>query len=1288
MSSGFDLYQATRSFKALDTTSDLKIQQDLMVNGSLSLMGAAVGIGTAISFALGGTAATVAGPVGLIVGAGIILGGEIYSSVRQIENIGQYVHLTPMETLHNGWRVFTGQGADPEIENRVAYIKTRETVRQQYSRLLVEQSQKILQSNGQINILYTSLGEVEVEGHPYKKIVAKDLAGREHVIRDHILPSEDIQAMISRALTEYLGQYSLGQHPLILDKPRVVPSEYHYYTPKRLLHTDDTINNSELSINVVMTTFSAQSQRVGQFIDQDGASLNKHMEANYHSVMGDFNGDGRRDIGYFTAQRLYLLLSNINGSYTEAPPIDYNSGEVPTTARYLIGDINNDDRDDIILIMDDEERIDILFIQEGGGFVRQHIAIQDEGEIRVSAPLQATPVLADINGDGYADWVSFTRSDVNINYGGSEGTFSTGISASLAALHKGDASQYIHHMTGDIDGDSCDDIVSLTKNGRLHILLGVNKNQRRVPFKKGSEQSYASVTALLADFNPEQIQLADIDGDGRADLVVIQNDGRYTLCHGRQNGRFGPVTDDTQREERGQRVAYRPNRLAVRGEQQILGITLDRDDKPALFSLNQAGIVFTHTLSAIPIQETITDVRLGGGNDVVKGNQDQKYSFEMEEGTKNFSGGRYADRFLLMGKPAPHQPSVLDGGEDPTSTDQHDTVIAVARPAENDGYIINLNTGTVSYTSNHKKIIANLLHIEHAQGHSETNDILRGNEDDNLLNGVGGKDSLFGEGGNDILMLQAGIALGGTGTDSYRILQNNRPENAMVTVFEAPDTQEISNVLLDYTAEQIVSVSHKEGFVLLTLRNDNSTLTTLGLYGMYSDPKEDPLTHQPGAYHTLADKPFSSNAFTDKSARKKRSRQHNFLLYTRDGFMISGWPQQLMPPSDDSEPLLPRLAARYKPEWDRNWQKLTQRSKPADIQVHLSTQNEQGKITINIAGREVRANLLPSFMQLIIAETPFNDRLEGDDTNNRLQSAQGNDILIGKGGSDHYVIEHKKPGRQITINNYDDTIGDLLPQDTLALPLSIKDIHLQQEANDIILSYRDMPTLYPTVRITNFMQDVRYRHISVQDENDTLLPLVRNNAGNLSLGRLEITAGDDVAIVYHESALLNALVNDQLNLLAGDDIFIDLTNNSNYTLIGGKGNDTLLGGGGDNTYLIAQDDGHDIIEERGGHNSLKFTSANINKKTLWLKQQNNDLIILINGANNSVTIKNYYDQSESKIDKIEAGGFQLAGSNIDQMVLAMSIFSSANSHYLQSLFSWHHEELQNKFNTLWREAVH
>lgn len=67
---------------------------------------------------------------------------------------------------------------------------------------------------------------------------------------------------------------------------------------------------------------------------------------------------------------------------------------------------------------------------------------------------------------------------------------------------------------------------------------------------------------LKGSFHPGQLQLQDMNGDWRADLVVIQEDGSYTISYGQEDGTLSAPADDTTREEHRKMVAYRPNLLA------------------------------------------------------------------------------------------------------------------------------------------------------------------------------------------------------------------------------------------------------------------------------------------------------------------------------------------------------------------------------------------------------------------------------------------------------------------------------------------------------------------------------------------------------------------------------------------------------------------------------------------------------------------------------------------------------------------------------------------------------
>ncbi|EGY29011.1 Peptidase C80 family, partial [Candidatus Regiella insecticola 5.15] len=173
LASGFDIYNAYRSFSQLATTTDPEIRQDLMVNGSLSVLGAAVGIGVNIAFAVGGTAALAAGPLGLALGAAIIASAQIYSAVRQIETIRQHIKLTTAESWDNGWRLFLGENLTPEVQGRWAEQVEKPAIRQEYDKLLEKYADTVLKQASplqQLDSYYYSRGDFHLERHVKREL--------------------------------------------------------------------------------------------------------------------------------------------------------------------------------------------------------------------------------------------------------------------------------------------------------------------------------------------------------------------------------------------------------------------------------------------------------------------------------------------------------------------------------------------------------------------------------------------------------------------------------------------------------------------------------------------------------------------------------------------------------------------------------------------------------------------------------------------------------------------------------------------------------------------------------------------------------------------------------------------------------------------------------------------------------------------------------------------------------------------------------------------------------------
>ncbi len=175
LGSGFDIYGAYEAFSKLDSATG-KHRIDLIVNGTLSVAGAVVGIVTGIAAAVL-AASSAGGPVviaGMIIAALLALGGSIYNAVRVIDDIDDYIELTPYERLRNGWLAFWGMDVDPDIENRANKAKTLEAAKIQIKKLLKEAAEKILETDpskpGIHEVIYSPGGDVILEEHYYRRV--------------------------------------------------------------------------------------------------------------------------------------------------------------------------------------------------------------------------------------------------------------------------------------------------------------------------------------------------------------------------------------------------------------------------------------------------------------------------------------------------------------------------------------------------------------------------------------------------------------------------------------------------------------------------------------------------------------------------------------------------------------------------------------------------------------------------------------------------------------------------------------------------------------------------------------------------------------------------------------------------------------------------------------------------------------------------------------------------------------------------------------------------------------
>ncbi len=155
-------------------------------------------------------------------------------------------------------------------------------------------------------------------------------------------------------------------------------------------------------------------------------------------------------------------------------------------------------------------------------------------------------------------------------------------------------------------------------------------------------------------------------------------------------------------------------------------------------------------------------------------------------------------------------------------------------------------------------------------------------------------------------------------------------------------------------------------------------------------------------------------------------------------------------------------------------------------------------------------------------------------------------------------------------------------------------------------------------RIAADAEDSPFRLIIGSGEGETLSPIFNDNVTTT------IYAGggnDTVYGAYGDDVLYGGDGNDCIYGEAGDD-----------KIYGGAGNDTLQGGAGNDTYYFGLGDGNDTIIDSNGNNVIVFGEG-ISKNNIIVCRSGNDMILKINGENDTIRITNQYNNSAYGINR-------------------------------------------------------
>jgi hypothetical protein len=275
-------------------------------------------------------------------------------------------------------------------------------------------------------------------------------------------------------------------------------------------------------IAVAATLFvSASAQQLNY---QSPATLSTGSSCPTYMATGDFNGDGKPDIVIPNCSGETVSVYLNQGSETFGPAVVTTLSLRNTVGAILVGDINEDGKQDIVIstFAGVDSEIAIPLLGNGDGTFQQQPGIPNSFGF-------LSGQLTDINGDGHLDVILGCNGEQLLFLGKGDGTFSQ------QAIPNGSSpGGYFSIAVGDINGDKIPDVVAAD--------FGVQSSGGSIDIFPGQAAGgFAAPTFYPSDDTlsyPETVALADFNLDHKLDLLVASPNGGAYVAVGNGDGTF------------------------------------------------------------------------------------------------------------------------------------------------------------------------------------------------------------------------------------------------------------------------------------------------------------------------------------------------------------------------------------------------------------------------------------------------------------------------------------------------------------------------------------------------------------------------------------------------------------------------------------------------------------------------------------------------------------------------------------------------------------------------------
>ncbi len=237
-------------------------------------------------------------------------------------------------------------------------------------------------------------------------------------------------------------------------------------------------------------------------------------------AVADFNGDGMPDIvvAVFGGEYAAVILNTtVPGATTPtfAPTATFATGNGPTSV--AVADLNGDGLPDLVVANEISNNVSVLLNTTAPGATPPTFAPATNFNTG-SGPRSVA--VADLNGDGLLDLVVANSTSGNVSVLMNTAAPGATVPKFSAAVNYTVGTSPLSVAVGDLNGDGKPDIVVANFNSKsVSVLLNTTT--------AGTPPTFAPKVDFAVGLNPRSVAIADINGDGKPDLLVA-NQGYHT----------------------------------------------------------------------------------------------------------------------------------------------------------------------------------------------------------------------------------------------------------------------------------------------------------------------------------------------------------------------------------------------------------------------------------------------------------------------------------------------------------------------------------------------------------------------------------------------------------------------------------------------------------------------------------------------------------------------------------------------------------------------------------------